>query len=158
MYLLETIKMWKNCVIIWNVLKYNLCSNSSRYFIPNIAANFDRQNLNQSFFIVIILFYFWKKSVIQSNFLQRYVTKIRKLEKCQKKFMFEYNSWSLHSVDHYKLLISHKIETCVSPHIFIRFFISCSFWDISCQKPLQLSWAGLRAVWMLSRLPIYDCQ
>ena len=59
----------------WNVLKYILWSISSRYFIPNFAANLDRQNLNRYILKVFILF-LWEKLFIQSTSLQQYISKL----------------------------------------------------------------------------------
>ena len=49
-------------------------------------------------------------------------TNMRKLEKCQKYRLFEYNSWSLNSVDHFEILISRNLETCASPYVILIFF------------------------------------
>ena len=43
-------------------------------------------------------------------------------KKRQKFRLFEWNSWSLHSVDHFKMLMSRSLGTCASPRIFFLIF------------------------------------
>ena len=44
----------------------------------------------------------------------------------------EWNSGSLHSVDHFEICMSRNLEMCVSPHILLVVYFSFRY--ISCQK------------------------
>ena len=88
-------------------------------------------NVRNYFFLFLTLLIFLKYPVHTKN------------EKCQIFRLFEFNSRSLYSVDHFNILTSLNLETCASPHISLWFFIYLSFWDISCQIALRSVWVVL---------------
>ena len=78
-----------------------------------------------------------------SDFSHIRYTKIRKLEKCQKFCLFDLNSWSLHSVDYFEIVMDYNVETWPSSHILYTFFILNIFRDTSCQKKLRSGLTGM---------------